>query len=70
MKREWPDLASWICDVWDVDPTGCDAEYAAFRMRGCEVRREIITRAREIVRDSYALTMSPTEYNALLNRLT
>lgn len=69
-RRAWPNLAQWIAELWYVDPTGCSAEYAAFLVRGCEVRREIIVRARELIRDAYDRVHSPSQYSDMLRRLT
>jgi replicative DNA helicase len=66
---EWENLAAWLADLWNVDPTGCDAEYAADVMREAEVRRTVITRANELIRDARKRVMGPEEYADLLARL-
>ncbi len=67
--REWKNLPEWIADVWEIDLTGCSCEYAADLVRDVEVRRLVIVKANELIRDSQRKTMAPEEYAAILGKL-
>lgn len=64
--REWRNLAAWIAEIWDTDPTGCGCEYAAVVVRRMEIRRNIITRCRVIASEARGRTHSPEEYERVL----
>jgi hypothetical protein len=67
--REWHDLPKWIAETWDLDPTGCSAEYAATEVRRLEVRRELIYRMDELINSTRKGGLNPKEYERLLEKV-
>jgi len=67
---EWRNLAAWIAELWELDPTGCDCEYMAVLVRRMEVRRNIITRCREIAGEARTTIHPPEKYERILSSLT
>lgn len=66
----WRPAALWLAEVFLLDPTGCSAEYNAAIVKRLSVRRQIIRRASEWIRDAYSIAMSPQEYEERLARMT
>lgn len=65
----WRTLAIWLAEVYELDPTGCSVEYNASIVKRLSVRRRIIHRATELIRDAYKTSMSPEEYESRLVKL-
>ena len=61
--------ALWLAELWDEDPTGAWCYDSLIRVEDCRVRRDLIHRANEVLRDAYDRVREPEFYRRQLASL-